>query len=454
MTASDLSILIQAGERDTVEFKQSTGEIREIVETVSALANTQGGTILIGVTNAGEVVGLALGKDTLESLANRIQQQTDPKVFPVLATAEVERKTVVVVHVDESPLKPVLVQGRGFKRVGRSNHVLSSQEVAQLSLVSRGLSWDAGPAEGYGLSDLDPAAVRRFLLAGERERHLDIHPDTPLEEVLEKLELWRDGHLTRAALLLFGREPQRFLRQSEVRVARFRGTEPLHFLDMKVIEGTLIEQRTAILEFIQRHISMSAEVKGLAREEHWEYPLEALREAVTNALCHREYRDPGNVQVRIFDDRLEVWNPGTLPPELSLEALRRTHRSVPRNRLIAHALFLIKFIEQWGTGTLRMIAVCREAGLPEPEFAELSGAFIVTFRQSKLTREYLVGLGLSARQIAAVEHLQAHGRITNREYVMLTHVARPTATRDLADLVAKGLVQQHGRGRGSYFTLV
>jgi ATP-dependent DNA helicase RecG len=453
MTASDLSGLIQAGESDTVEFKASTGEIREIVETVSAFANAQGGTILIGVTNAGEVVGLALGKDTLESLANRIQQQTDPKVFPVLATAEVERNTVVVVHVDESPLKPVLVQGRGFKRVGRSNHVLSSQEVAQLSLVSRGLSWDAGPAEGYGLSDLDPAAVRRFLLAGEREHHLDIHPDTPLEEVLEKLELWCDGHLTRAALILFGREPQRFLRQSEVRVARFRGTEPLHFLDMKVIEGTLIEQRTAILEFIQRHISMSADVKGLEREEHWEYPLEALREAVTNALCHREYRDPGNVQVRVFDDRLEVWNPGTLPPELSLEALRRTHRSVPRNRLIAHAFFLIKFIEQWGTGTLRMIAVCREAGLPEPEFAELSGAFIVTFRQSKLTREYLAGLGLSARQIGAVEYVQAHGRITNREYVALTHVARPTATRDLADLVAKGLVQQHGKGRGSYFTL-
>lgn len=110
----------------------------------------------------------------------------------------------------------------------------------------------------------------------------------------------------RAALLLFGREPQRFLRQSEVRVARFRGTEPLHFLDMKVIEGTLIEQRTAILEFIQRHISMSAEIKGLASEERWEYPLEALREAVANALCHREYRDPGNVQVRIFDDRLDV----------------------------------------------------------------------------------------------------------------------------------------------------
>jgi ATP-dependent DNA helicase RecG len=212
--------------------------------------------------------------------------------------------------------------------------------------VSRSLSWDAGPAEGYGLADLDPAAVRRFLIAAERERHLDINPETPLEEALEKLELRRDGQLTRAALLLFGRKPQHFLSQSEVCVARFRRTEPLHFLDMQVIESTLIEQRTAILEFIRRHISMAAEVKGLERKERWEYPLEALREAVANALCHREYGDPGNVQVHIFDDRLEVWNPGLLPSELSLEALRHMHRSVPRNRLIAHAFFLIKFIEQ------------------------------------------------------------------------------------------------------------
>jgi ATP-dependent DNA helicase RecG len=454
MTASDLSALIQAGESDTVELKQSTGATREIVETVSAFANARGGTLLIGVTNTGTICGVTIGQDTLEALSNTIQQQTDSKVFPVLTTAVIHGKTVVVLRIEESPLKPVLVQGRGFKRIGRSNHVLSSTEVAQLSLASWSLSWDTGPAEGYGLAHLDPAAVRRFLVAAQQERHLDISSEMPLEEALEKLDLWRNGQPMRAGLLLFGREPQRFLRQSEVRVARFKGVEPLQFLDMQVIEGGLIAQRAAVMAFIQRHISMAADVKGLEREERWEYPLEALREAVTNALCHRDYRDPGNVQVRIFDDRLEVWNPGTLPPELSLEALRRTHRSVPRNRLIAHAFFLIKFIEQWGTGTLRMIEACREAGLPEPEFAERSGAFVVTFRQSKLTREYLAGLGLSARQIAAVEYIQAHGRITNREYVALTHVARPTATRDLTDLVAKGLVQQHGKGRGSYFTLV
>ena len=451
MTPPNITQVIAQGESETVEFKQSTGELREIVETVSAFANTRGGTILIGVHNNGDVLGVTIGKDTLESLTNTIQQQTDPKVFPSLTTLKEGNKTVIVLKVDESPIQPVLVNGKGFKRIGRSNHLLSSAEVANLALQSRGLSWDAGPAGEMGVSDLDPSAVRRVLLTASRERNLAINSDAPLEEVIEKLGLKTDGQLTRAAILLFGKEPQRFLRQSEVRVARFKGIEPIHFIDMKVIEGRLIEQREAIMEFIQRHMSMAAEIKGLEREERWEYPLPALREAVTNALCHRDYRDAGNVQVRIFDDRLEVWNPGTLPPELSLEALRRTHRSYPRNQLIARAFFLIKFIEQWGTGTLRMIEACKEAGLPEPEFAEISGAFVVTFRKSKLTREYFLELGLHERQVRAIEYIRQHGRMTNRDYVRLVNVSRRTATRDLMTLVEKGLLRQMGKGKGSYF---
>jgi len=142
-----------------------------------------------------------------------------------------------------------------------------------------------------------------------------------------------------------------------------------------------------------------------------------------------------------------------LPPGLSLEALRHTHRSLPRNHLLAHAFFLIKFIEQWGTGTLRMIELCQEAGLPEPEFAEISGAFVVTFRQSKLTPEYLAGLGLNERQMKAVEYVRQHDRIANQEYARLVSVSSRTATRDLSELVKKGIFQQVGRGKGSYFAL-
>lgn len=207
------------------------------------------------------------------------------------------------------------------------------------------------------------------------------------------------------------------------------------------------------MHFIRRNIQLSAEIKELQREEHWEYPIEALREAVVNAICHRDYTSSGNVQVRIFDDRLEVWNPGTLPEGLSIEDLSRPHDSRPRNKLIAHAFFLNKYIEQWGTGTLRMIDACRAADFPEPVFTETSGSFVVTFHKSKLTPEYLQELNLTERQIHAVEYVKEKGQITNQEYIRLTGVSRATATRDLTDLVQKGVLRQQGRGRGSFYEL-
>lgn len=453
--ATELLQLLHAGESETVEFKQSTGETREIVETVGAFANTRGGTILVGITNAGEVHGVTIGKGTLEALTNTIHQHTDPKVFPSLTVADISGKAVLVLQVDESPIKPVLVQGRGLKRVGRSNHVLSSNELTRLFFDSGRMSWDAGPVPDATMDDLHTEALRQFVHQAQQERNMALDPTIPAPQVLEKLGLLYQGHLSRAAVLLFGTHPQRFLGQSEVRCARFKGTQALDFLDMKVIEGTIIDQVPAALEFIQRHIRMAAAITParIERQERWEYPLDALREALVNAVCHRDYRDSGNVQVRIFDDRLEVWSPGLLPEGVTTADLSRTHNSHPRNHRIARVFFLLRYIEQWGTGTLRMRELCQEAGLPFPEFTETSNAFIVTFRTSKLTQEYLEGLGLNPRQLAAVEYLRTHRQITTREYVTLTSISARTATTDLQDLVVKGLLTPVGKGRGLHYQL-
>jgi ATP-dependent DNA helicase RecG len=452
---ANLQQLIRSGESEIVEFKKSTGEIQEILETVGAFANSRGGTILIGVTKVGAVLGMNLGMDTLESLANTIQQQTDPKVFPSLTIAEVEGRTVIVLRVEESPIKPVLVQGRGFKRIGRNNHMLSSGELTRLFFASWEVSWDTGPVPEATVDDIDMDALRQFLRRARQERNMAIDPEIPVPEVLAKLELLYHGQVSRAAVLLFGKRPQQFLMSSEVRCGRFKGTQPLHFIDMKVIEGNIIEQVPAAMEFIQRHISMEAEIipTQLERQERWEYPLEALREAIINATCHRDYRDSGNIQVRIFDDRLEVWSPGLLPEGLTIADLYRAHNSRPRNHRIARAFFLIRYIERWGTGTLRMIDLCRAAGLPAPEFAEVSGAFVVTFRKSKLTKKYLEELELSERQMGAIEYVRQKGRITNQDYARLVGVSRRTATRDLVMLVEKGIFRQIGKGKASYFEL-
>jgi ATP-dependent DNA helicase RecG len=174
-----------------------------------------------------------------------------------------------------------------------------------------------------------------------------------VRESLEKLDLLIDGIPTNAAILLFGRDPQKFFGHSEIRCARFKGTKPLEFIDMKVFGGNLIDQREDAVEFVKEHIKLHAKIVGLERVETWEYPIDAIREAVTNAICHRDYEECANAQVRIFDDRIEIWGCGALPEPLTVDDLKQSHRSILRNPLIGKCLFLIKFIEHWGTGTNR-----------------------------------------------------------------------------------------------------
>jgi len=449
----DIHALISAGESETVELKQSPGEMQEILETVGAFANATGGAIIIGVARTGGISGVTLGKNTLEALANSIQQQTDPKVFPVLSTTEINGKTVIGLQVSASPIKPVLVQGRGFKRIGRSNHMLSSSELTRLFFESWDVSWDAGPIAETTIADLQEESIRRFLRHAQRERNMIIDADAPIAEVLEKLELLYQKQLSRAAVLLFGKRPQKFLLSAEIRCARFKGTEPLHFIDMKVIEGNIIDQVPAAMDFIQRHISMSAEIvpTQLERLERWEYPLDALREAIINAACHRDYQDRGHVQIRIFDDRLEVWSPGLLPPEITLADLNQPHNSRPRNHRIARAFFLNGYIEHWGTGTLRMIQLCKEAGSPKPEFAEMSGCFVVTFRKSRIDKKYHKAAVPIERQQQIIDYIRKNGRITGQNYAQLIDISKRTANRDLATLVKKGILRQVGKGKFSYF---
>jgi len=454
--AIDIHALINADEKETVELKQSPGEMQEILETVGAFANATGGAIIIGVARTGGISGITIGKNTLESLVNSIQQQTDPKVFPVVSITEIDGKTVIGLQVSAGPIKPVLVQGRGFTRIGRSNHAFSSSELTKLFFASWEVSWDAGPVFDATIADLMEENIRQFLRQARRERNMMIEAEAPINEVLEKLELLYQKNLSRAAVLLFGKRPQKFLLSAEIRCARFKGTQPLHFIDMKVIEGNIIDQVPAAMEFIQRHISMAAEIvpTQLERLERWEYPLDALREAIINAARHRDYQDRGHIQIRIFDDRLEVWSPGLLPPEITLADLNRPHNSRPRNHRIARAFFLIGYIEHWGTGTLRMNELCKKDKLPEPEYAENSGCFVVTFRKTKLTPNYLKSLQLNERQNHALEYIYQARKITNQEYARLVGVSRRTATRDLTALVEKSVLRQIGKGSGSYFEFI
>ena len=226
---------------------------------------------------------------------------------------------------------------------------------------------------------------------GKETRGLDISEDLPLEEVLMRLKLTRNKKLTNAAILLFGKNPQIFFTRPEVKCIRFKGTDVAgKMLDFKVIQTNLFDQLTESEKFIYNNISMAAWIEDwkLQRQEKWEYPPKAIREALANALCHREYETTSSVQVRIFDDRIEFWNPGKLPEGWTVETLKQVHESIPRNPAIAKQFFWVKYIEEVGTGTNKIIEWCTDWGLPEPEFEFTGTSLVVTFRKSKLTDEY------------------------------------------------------------------
>lgn len=453
----DLKKLISKAESEIIEFKKSTGEWKEIIETISAFSNTEGGKIVIGVSKSGKRSGVDIGKDTIEHLTNQISQSTDPKVHPRLTIEKIKGRSIIIIEVKESSDHLVLAFGRPFKRVGKSTIRMSKDEYEKLILEKHKdkLQFDTQICKEASLKDIDEDKIRWFLKKAKIERNLDVEPKISVKEILQKLDLLRENKPTNAAILLFGKNPQKFFLQAETRCARFKGNKPVKpFIDMKLFEGSIIDQVDKALSFILEHISMKIYLAGKPeREERYDYPSDALREAIINAICHRDYANVGHIQIRIFDDRIEVWNPGLLPEPLTLEDLKRKHKSIPRNPLIAKSFFLIKFIEQWGTGTTDMINMCLDWGLPEPSFEYVTGDFVVTFRNATLTEEQMGKLGLNIRQKRAIEYIKQHDKINRTKYVELNKVSDATAKRDFKRLVDIGVLKSQGSGPETYYIL-
>ena len=243
--------------------------------------------------------------------------------------------------------------------------------------------FDAAPCTRAALDHLDFERMTRFIRTARRARQFPLTEGSPPKELLEHLNLLNNGRLTNAAVLLFGKVPQRFLISSEVKCAHFHGTEVAKPIpSYQVYKGTVFELVDQAVDFVLSKIALSVgtRAESVRAPVTYEIPKEVVTEAIVNAVAHRDYTSNGSVQVMLFTDRLAVWNPGKLAPPLTLEKLRVPHASVPGNPLLAESLYLAEYIERMGTGTLDMIRRCVEAGLPEPEFA-ISDGFVTTVRR-------------------------------------------------------------------------
>jgi ATP-dependent DNA helicase RecG len=345
-----------------------------------------------------------------------------------------------------------------FSGVSELTKALYSSLVDYLEVcgVIQARHFEDRPCQDATLGDLDARAVADFVRSARLERQFPLSIRTPMADVLAHLHLLCGDHPTNAAMLLFGSDPQRFLPASEVRCMHFHGTEiqrPAPFY--RIFKGNLFEQVEMAVDFVMSKLGRSVGTRAESSQApvRYEIPSDVIREAVVNAIAHRDYTSAGAIQVSVFADRVEVWNPGTLIPPLTPESLRRPHGSIARNPRICEALFLARYIEKYGTGTLMIIRESLAHALPEPDFVQRGGEFTITVWRDWLTPQVMAGYKLNERQIKAVTVIKNTGKITNTGYQQVTGASRPSAIRDLADLVAKGVFVRRGEARGAYYVI-
>lgn len=317
--------------------------------------------------------------------------------------------------------------------------------------------FDDSVCEGSQLKDIDYSQVNAFVETAEANGRLTLKGSRSPKSVLQNFNLLRGDQPTNAAILLFGKNPNRFFNNIQVHCFHFLGTEKHKpIASQQPYEGRLFEVIDQSVEFVLGKInrSVGTHESSIQSPVEFEIPRSAVTEAIVNAVTHRNYRNNGFVQVIVFADRIEVWNPGALPPGLTPEMLREPHGPIPNNPLIAEPLFRVKYVEKAGTGTTDMIADCKAAGLPEPDFEQRGPHFVVTLWRDWLTNAVMIELGLSDRQIKAVKYAKLNGRITNKEYQQLTGVVDRTVLRELKDLLNKEVFEKVGQtGRGTYYIL-
>ncbi len=318
------------------------------------------------------------------------------------------------------------------------------------------LPFDDSSCDGATLKDIDSAAIEDFVDTAEAKGRLTLKGSRAPKAVLQNFKLMRDGKLTNAAILLFGKDPRRFFNNIQVHCLHFFGTEKRKpIASQQPYEGRIFEVIDQSVEFVLGKLDRPVGTRAHSTQApgDFEVPRSVITEAIVNAVAHRDYRNTGFVQVIVYADRIEVWNPGELPHGLTPEKLREPHAPMPANPLLAEPLYRVKFVEKAGTGTTDMIADCRAAGLPEPTFEQNGAHFVTTIWRDWLTDATMDELGLNERQRKGIGHVRRYGQISSGEYQELTDSGPRTATRDLVDLADKGVLVRRGDKKGARYIM-
>lgn len=451
MDLFDVEALVKQGESQTVEFKASTGQLRRAFETLCGFLNTEGGNVVIGVNQDGTIVGQEVADKTKQKIAGRLGnlEPVAPVNVDYVPLPEDDSCFIIVLSVDEGgEHKPFVYDGRPWERVETVTQKMSQEKYERL-LIERErhqIRWESELAEGYTLDDLDMDEILKTRRLGIENNRLPESAENDPVKILERLGLIEDGQLLNAGVVLYGNDVLPHYAQLELKMACFKGTDKSEFIDNKVVQGHAFKLLEEGMMFQRRHLPIAGTIPddSLVREDKPLYPVKALREALVNAICHRDYREPGgSIGLAIFDDRLEITSFGSLPGDLQAEQLKQDHKSILRNRLIAGAFYMRGLVEKWGRGTQDMVQLCVDEGQPEPEFSEEPGPFVqVTFRVEKSVKTESIDMELDDDQKTIVDTVKQKGRITTKEVERLIGKTHRTAFNKLKSLEEAGILEK------------
>lgn len=387
MTPDEIAAIVALGESETLEWQATTGTQRDAAATVCAMLNQHGGHVLFGVAPDGRVAGQQASEGTLEDVSAELQR-IDPPASPEIERVSLDdHLEVIAIHVNRGPSAPYRYRGTAYRRVGNTTQTLPAEEYNRILLerVHDERRWENQPADGWSTDDLDVAEIRNTVAEAVRVGRLDEPGTGEPEALLRALGLIRDGVLFRAAAVLFGSTEhlECDMPQCLLRVARFRGLDRSEFLDNRQFTGNAFTLLASAERFLRETLPIASrfEPGRMERIDEPLYPPLAVREALANALCHRDYAlGAGSIGLAVYDDRLEVTSTGPLHFGVTPGDLFAPHESRPWNPLIARTFYRRGIIEESGRGTIRMAELAASAGLPHPEIEAIGDCVTVRFR--------------------------------------------------------------------------
>ena len=435
-------------EDQNTEFKASWRD--EHLKIICAFANTNGGKLYIGINDDGEIIGVKDSKKLMDDIPNKAINYLGIIVGVILHQSEKYGLDHIEIVVHQSSV-PISYRGVYFVKSGSTRQELKGVALQQFIIKKMGKTFDELPADGADINNIDQGAVKKFVRKALNVNR--IPPEAELDNIpliLKNLNLLtEDGQIKNAAILLFGKNPRKYFVSAYFAIGRFGiSDDDLKYQD--IIEGNIFEMPGKVMETLRaKYLVSPIRYEGLQRIEELEYPEESLREAILNAVVHKDYTG-AHIQLSVYDDKLILWNEGRLPAELTIEMLREKHPSRPHNKNVADIFFKSGYIEAWGRGIAKILLGCQKAKLPEPIIEESSGGVQITFFKSK-EKSKEKSKGKSKEKI--MEAIRTNPHITTAGLIEVTGLTASGVEKNLRTLKQQGILQRIGSRKSGYWKL-